>query len=86
MKRAGDEFMPWTNPDSVEIEFADYSEGADREFADYSEGADMPVEEKEVTEPVQPTPITIIDETVIIVIEKIVKPEEPTTDVVYDNE
>ena len=58
-----------------------WAENGDLEFADYSEGADR---SEEVATPTEgPAPITIIEETVIVVIEEQEEPEEQET---YDCE
>lgn len=69
MKQTAEDFKPWTNP---------IDDGT--EFADYSEGADKPVEDTAEPE-VQPAPVTIIEETVIIeIIEVVEEPEVPSYD------
>ena len=52
-----------------------WAENGDLEFADYSEGADRPEETASTEEPAAPTPITIIEETVIVVVEDQSEPE-----------
>ena len=57
-----------------------WAENGDLEFADYSEGADRP-ETAASTE--EPAPITIIEETVIVVVEDQPEPEDEE---IYDGE
>ena len=57
-----------------------WAENGNLEFADYSEGADRP---EATTSTEEPAPITIIEETVIVVVEDQPEPEDEE---IYDGE